>query len=209
MDENNLWREIVACILGSLVRFDLSYFALERLEDMQLLCQDRRSSHFDQYEQDVMRTLSGEDLVEYSSNTHRRYPFFRVRANQIRCAAERLYGELGSIRGFLSKANSVKEARRFLVSDVPGIGPKQASLFLRNIGYDVDIAVLDAHVLTYMKWVGLTKVPLKSISTVQKYELLEDLFITRSYTLGYEPNYFDLAVWVVVRVAKNEYKTWA
>jgi N-glycosylase/DNA lyase len=79
---------------------------------------------------------------------------------------------------------------------------------LRNIGYAADVAVLDVHVLTYMYWVGLTETPIGSVPTVRKYEALEDAFIEHAYSFGYTPDRFDLAVWVVVKVAKEEQKTW-
>jgi N-glycosylase/DNA lyase len=108
----------------------------------------------------------------------------------------------------LDDARGIREARRRLVSEVPGLGPKQASLFLRNIGYVANVAVLDVHVLTYMSWVGLTDTLVKSVSTIRKYETLEDSFIEHSYSFGYTPDRFDLAVWIVVKVAKEEYKSW-
>ena len=208
MTEDDLWRELVACILGSRVRFEIAHSAVERIENMRLLCQERRSSRFDQYEEDVLNALSGRTLAEDGAKTQSRYPFFRIRANQIRRAAERLYGSRGSVREFLNDAHDIRQARRRLASEVSGLGPKQASLFLRNIGYGAYVAVLDVHVLTYMNWVGLTDALVKSVSTVRKYETLEDSFIKHSYSFGYTPDRFDLAVWVVVKVAKKEYKSW-
>ena len=194
--EDDLWRELVSCILGSRVRFEAAHAAVERMEGMRLLSRPRRIAHFDQYEQDTVTALSGG------------YPFYRVRANQIRRAAERIYGSRGSIRDFLDRAGDVCDARRLLASEVSGLGPKQASLFLRNIGYAKNVAVLDVHVLTYMSWVGLTDAPIKSVSTVRKYETLENSFIEHASSLGFTPDQFDLAVWVVVRVAKEESQSW-
>ena len=194
--EGDLWRELVSCILGSRVRFQAAHAAVARMGDMGLLSTPDRSAQFDRYELDTVTALSGG------------YPFRRSRAKQIRRAAEHLYGSGGSIRGFLDRAIDVREARRLLAFEVSGLGPKQASLFLRNIGYATDVAVLDVHVLTYMSWVGLTDTPLKSISTLGRYEKLEDSFIEHTWSLGYRPDQFDLAVWVVVKVAKEESKTW-
>jgi len=194
--EDDLWRELVSCILGSRVRFETAHAAVERMNSMRLLSRPRRSKCFDQYEQDTMTALSGG------------YPFYRVRAKQIRRAAERLYGSRGSIREIVDSVNDVRHARRLLASEIPGLGPKQASLFLRNVGYAKHVAVLDVHVLTYMSWVGLTKERLKSVSTVRKYEVLEDSFIEHAYSFGCTPDQFDLAVWVVVKVAKEESKSW-
>ncbi len=205
MTEDELWRELVACILGSRVRFEVAHAAVERMERRRLFCEHRRSSRFEEYEQEVVRVLSTVDGQSEPS----RYPFFRVRANQIRRAAERLYGCHESIRAFLEDSSDIRDARRRLASEISGLGPKQASLFLRNVGYAAHVAVLDVHVLTYMNWVGLTKSPIKAIPSVGKYELLEDVFIEHAHSCGYTPDHFDLAVWVVVRVAKEDQRTWA
>jgi N-glycosylase/DNA lyase len=205
MTEDDLWRELVACILGSRVRFEIAHSAVKRMSREGLLCEPRRSSRFEQYEQDVIRVLSD---VE-GPGAQSRYPFFRMRANQIRHAAERLYGCRETIRSFLENSLDVRDARRRLASEVSGLGPKQASLFLRNIGYAAHVAVLDVHVLTYMSLVGLTEAPVKSVSTVRKYEALEDAFIKHANSFGHAPDRFDLAVWVVLRIAKEEKTTWA
>lgn len=204
MTEDDLWRELVACILGSRVRFEVAHSAIKRMDRSLLFSENRRSSRFQHYEQDVMGVLSEGGAPGETS----RYPFFRVRANQIRRAAERLYGGRDTLHSFLEDSHDIRDARRRLASEVSGLGPKQASLFLRNIGYAAHVAVLDSHVLTYMSWVGLTEAPMKSVPTVRKYEALEDAFIEHAYSFGYTPDRFDLAVWVVVKVAKEEQKTW-
>jgi len=204
MTEDDLWRELVACILGSRVRFEAAHAAVERMDKRRLFSEHRRSSHLQQYEQDVMGALSERG----APGEPNRYPFFRIRANQIRQAAEQLYRSKHTLRSFLEASRDSRDARRRLALEVSGLGPKQASLFLRNIGYAAHVAVLDVHVLTYMSWVGLTEMPVRSVSTVRKYEALEDAFIEHAYSFGYSPDRFDLAVWVVVRVAKEEQKTW-
>lgn len=204
MSEDNLWRELVACILGSRVRFEVAHSAVEGMERRGLFCKARRSSQFEKYEKDIMVVLSG--VSEGGSQS--RHPFFRMRANQIRHAAERLYGSRETIRALLENSWDIRHARRRLASEVSGLGPKQASLFLRNIGYTSHVAVLDVHVLTYMAWAGLTEAPMKSVSTLRKYEALEDVFIEHAYSFGYPPNRFDLAVWIVLRVVKEEQRTW-
>jgi len=200
MTEDDLWRELVACILGSRVRFEAPHSAGERMDRRRLFCEHRRSSRFPQYEQDVRGALSDRGTLDAPN----RYPFFRVRANHIRRAAERLYRGKGTLRSFLEDSHDSRDARRRLASEVSGVGPKQASLFLRNIGYAADVAVLDIHILTYMSWVGLTETPIKSVPAVPRYEALEDAFIEHAYSFGQAPDRFDLAVWVVVKVAKEE-----
>jgi N-glycosylase/DNA lyase len=198
--EDDLWRELVACILGSRVRFEVAHEAVDRMHKANLFSAERRCSEYDEYEQDIFSALSG------TTNTQS-YPYSKLRASQIRATAQKLYDQEGSIRGLLDNARDVRLARRCLASEVSGLGPKQASLFLRNIGYAVDIAVLDVHVLTYMNWIGLTTGLLKSVRTIRQYEMLEDVFIEHSCAAGYPPDSYDVAVWVVVRLAKKEYQT--
>ena len=107
----------------------------------------------------------------------------------------------------MNAARDRRGARRLLVAEVSGLGPKQASLFLRNIGYAKYVAVLDVHVLTYMNWVGLTNAPIKSVTTVRRYEILEDAFIEHACSFGSAPDRFDLAVWVVVKATQEESKS--
>ena len=194
--EDDLWRELVFCILSSRVRFETVHAAVKRMDGMCLFSHSRRNSHFDQYEKDTVVALS------------MGYPFYRVRANQIRRTAEHLYSSQGSILGLLNSASNARSARRLLTAEVAGLGPKQASLFLRNIGYAKCIAILDVHILTYLSWIGLAESSLKSVPTLGKYEALEESFIQHADSLGFSPDQFDLAVWIVMKVAKEESKVW-
>ena len=192
--EDELWRELVSCILGSRVRWESAWRALEGMEEKRLLGSARRSAGYDEYERDIGRVLSNG------------YPFYRVRAQQVRSAAERVYGCGRTIRGLLEEASEVRHARRILSDGIPGIGPKQASLFLRNIGYSEEVAVFDVHVLSYMRWAGLTKAELKSVSTVERYEELEKSFLEHALWFGYPISDFDVAVWIVAKVVKEDGK---
>jgi len=205
LSEDLLWRELVACILGSRVRYSVAYSAIERMKKANLLSTAHVIVRRHKYEQDVLNVLMG---VETPGNDHctiSRYPFSRLRAGQVSSAAETLYSGGGTIKKLLEKAKNEREARRELAKTIPGLGPKQASLFLRNIGYTAQVAVLDAHVLTYMAWVGLTPSQIKAVRTIRQYELLEETFIKHSCYSGFPPDRFDLAVWVVVRVIKRDY----
>ncbi len=192
--EDELWRELVSCILGSRVRVKAVNAAIERMSSMCLLTRPHPRACFNQLEQDTITALTGG------------YPFFRVRANQIRRAAEHIYTSRGSILNLLNDLDDVCIARRLLVREVPGLGPKQASLFLRNICFAKYIAILDVHILTYLRWIGITDSSLKSIPNLGQYEALEGAFIEHACAFGYSPDRFDLAVWIVIRVVKEESK---
>jgi N-glycosylase/DNA lyase len=126
-----------------------------------------------------------------------------LRATQICDAARLLYRHGLTIREHLGSARSPYDARQRLTELIPGIGPKQASLFLRNIGYTDQIAVLDSHVITYMTWAGLLSPSSRPVSSLRSYESAERVFLEHASTLGYDAMPLDMSVWIVVRVVKK------
>lgn len=73
-------------------------------------------------------------------------------------AAKELFreGKKISIKDKLKKKD-VFETRKWLVDNVKGLGYKEASHFLRNIGFGKDIAILDVHILRNLKNLGVIK----------------------------------------------------
>lgn len=205
LSENFLWRELVACILGSRVRYDVAYSAIERMEEANLFSARQTMANSSLYEESVFNALMNTNESDNNPGGKNRYPFPWLRAGQVSKAAQTLYSRGGTIKSLLEKAQDEREARRHLAKNIAGLGPKQASLFLRNIGYAEQVAVLDVHVLTYMDWVGLIPSPVKTVRTMRQYEMLEDTFIEYSDLFGFPPDRLDVAVWVVVRVVKKEY----
>jgi len=206
--EDSLWRELVACILGSRVSFETTHAAVERLARARLFSKEKRSSHFDKYEMEIEFVLLGRAAHLDVCQKERSYPFPRLRATQIRQSAENLYGRGSTLRRVLEEATDVRQARQRLVAEISGIGPKQASLFLRNIGYANELAVLDVHVLTYMTWVGLIPKSIRTVRTLAQYENLENVFLRHVYSTGHSAASFDQAVWVVVRLLRKEGRAW-
>ena len=72
------------------------------------------------------------------------YRFFNKRAEYIVEARQHSKGLKKRIRGLAKK--DTRNAREWLVENVKGMGYKEASHFLRNVGY-TDIAILDRHIL--------------------------------------------------------------
>jgi N-glycosylase/DNA lyase len=82
----------------------------------------------------------------------------RFRNNKTRYlleARERFLGPGGSLYEFLLGCGTAPAMRKALVDTVKGIGYKEASHFLRNIGLGEDLAILDRHVLRVMERLGL------------------------------------------------------
>ncbi len=87
----------------------------------------------------------------------------------------------------------VHRVREVLVEVVWGFGLKEASHFMRNIGYS-GLAVLDRHVLRWMKDLGaIEEVP--GTLTRRRYLELERRFIRLSEELGLAPEALDLLLW--------------
>jgi N-glycosylase/DNA lyase len=84
-------------------------------------------------------------------------------------------------------------AREWLVKNIKGLGYKEASHFLRNIGY-FDLAILDRHILNLMKDDGIIDEKPKSL-TRKKYLEIEDKFRQLADKLGMSCAELDLYMW--------------
>ena len=96
------------------------------------------------------------------------YRFPNVRARYI-LNARSLNGDL---KNLLGKFESSDELRTYLAKNVKGLGFKEASHFLRNIGYE-DLAIIDFHIIDVLKSYNLIEKP-KTL-TKKKYREIEDV----------------------------------
>ncbi len=87
-----------------------------------------------------------------------------------------------------------KELRLWLVQNVRGYGLKEASHFLRNIGFGDDIAILDRHILKNLaKYSVIPEVP-KSL-TDKKYLEIEEKMRQFSQKIAIPMSHLDLLWW--------------
>jgi N-glycosylase/DNA lyase len=64
-----------------------------------------------------------------------------------------------SVKDYLDKKDIFK-TREWIVENIKGIGYKEASHFLRNIGFGRDLAILDVHILKNLKDYGvISRIP--------------------------------------------------
>jgi N-glycosylase/DNA lyase len=75
----------------------------------------------------------------------------------------RRYQDIGDI---LRRYNDAHEAREWLSEHIKGLGYKEASHFLRNVGY-TDVAIIDRHILRVMERYGLIEEIPASLSRQQ------------------------------------------
>lgn len=202
VSERRLWTELASCILGSRVQYEVADAALLRIKRAGLLHSDARTVTAPNYRRRVLAAITSTSKRRQRSARRWKYPFAYSRATQLSQTAKCLYGTSESIKKRLLAASDSRTARRTLM-ELPGIGPKQASLFLRNIGFSNDVAVLDSHVVAYMSWAGLMDAYRYSTATLRGYEALEEVFVSYASTHGYSAPILDMSVWLVVRVVKQ------
>ncbi|KUK14806.1 MAG: DNA-(Apurinic or apyrimidinic site) lyase [Petrotoga mobilis] len=99
---------------------------------------------------------------------------------------------IGGLKNLLQK--DILESRRFLVENVKGIGWKEASHFLRNVGKE-DVAILDKHILKILKNYNLVKEVPKPSWTEKKYTNLENQLRVLSKIVGEPLGKLDLYLW--------------
>jgi N-glycosylase/DNA lyase len=109
----------------------------------------------------------------------------------------------------LGRYPDVRCARSWLVENVPGVGPKQASMFLRNAVASYELAVIDRHVLHYMSAIELYTATASDTSTINSYERCEHLLGRHAESLGHEVGLLDWAIWIVMRTASRIDPRWA
>lgn len=93
----------------------------------------------------------------------------------------------------MSNGNSSSELREWLVKNVKGLGWKEASHVLRNIGHR-NLAILDRHILKNLVRVGVLRQLPKSL-TPKRYKLIENKFRKFSEQIGISMDELDLLFW--------------
>jgi N-glycosylase/DNA lyase len=94
----------------------------------------------------------------------------------------------------LSEPVPAVELRDWLVLNVLGFGYKEASHFLRNIGKNDGLAILDRHILRNLKRLGLIRSIPKSLSR-KRYGEIENRFSKFASTRGIALDELDLVFW--------------
>ncbi len=102
--------------------------------------------------------------------------------------------QYGAILQRLSDGESAFEKRKWLAENVKGIGYKEATHFLRNIGLNDGLAILDRHILKNLKKHGAIRSLPKTL-TKKKYLELEGRFQKFAEDIGIPIDELDLLFW--------------
>lgn len=143
----------------------------------------------------VVEKLKEQDFFNKGTNPKNflRQGYVRFHNNKTRhlLEAREKFAEIISV---LREEKNVDLLREWLVKNVKGVGYKEASHFLRNIGMTQELAIIDRHILRNMlRYRTISEIP-KSISR-KKYLELEQKFQNFSKRLELTPAALDLFFW--------------
>ena len=173
-DDYAMFKEFIFCLLTPQSKAKICWDAVERMEKKSLLMNgDYR---------EILECLEGvrfrNKKAEYIINSRAIF----------------LENGIPRVKPIISRFKSPEEARDFLVKDVKGMGYKEASHFLRNIGCGENLAILDRHILKNLKFLGKIKYIPQSISR-RIYMELENIFLRTAEELDIPPAHLDLLLW--------------
>ncbi|MCS7102527.1 MAG: N-glycosylase/DNA lyase [Candidatus Korarchaeum sp.] len=166
--DKDLFRELVFCLLTA------NFSAEGALKILSSLC-------------DEIFSLPKEELTERLAELGHRYP--RKRAEFI-VEARRL---IPILRDVVTSFKDERLLREWLVKNVKGLGYKEASHFLRNIGYK-NVAIIDLHIINLLLRFGLLKERPKNLSK-RRYLEIESLLEDIARRVGVPLGELDLYLW--------------
>lgn len=98
-----------------------------------------------------------------------------------------------NIKNIIERFTDVRQTRGWLVENVRGVGYKESSHFLRNVGFD-DVAILDRHVLSVLHEYELIDEVPRSL-TRRRYLEIEEKLVGLAEKLGLTLGELDLYLW--------------
>ncbi len=173
-DEKKIFAELAFCLLTPQSKAKICWEAIEALSETGLLLNGTRRN-----------------ILPYLKGVR-----FKNKKAEYIVSARKLFIKNGKIeiKNLPSSFKSLHELREFLVKSVNGMGYKEASHFLRNIGLGEEIAILDRHILKNMKKYGvIDEIP--EFLSKKKYLELEQKFINFSKKCSIPVAHLDLLLW--------------
>lgn len=172
--EKVIFAELVFCLLTPQSNAKSCWAAVENLLDKNLLLKGDKNQ--------IERELNG---VRFKYKKAK----YIVEARQFFSIDNKL-----SIKSKISQFSNVYDAREWLVQDVKGMGYKESSHFLRNIGLGENLAILDRHILKNLHILGLIEEIPSSLSR-QIYFEIESKMIKFARKIGIPMSHLDLLLW--------------
>ncbi len=140
----------------------------------------------------LLFTGSEDEIVEYLNVVR----FKNNKAKNLVILREQLKDSCGEIitKDFFRILGDVHDMREWIVKNIRGMAHKEASHFLRNVGFGDDIAILDRHILKNLVKLGVIDEIPKTI-TPKKYLTIEEKMKKYCKKTSIPMDEFDLLLW--------------
>lgn len=204
MSEQDLTFELLICILGSGVRYELSLAYASTVQSALLPRRLKKRMNSNERAYLIEGILNSPAYSSIDGKTYSRYRYPKRAAKHIAesfCNIEQKYGSLKDMIGVM---NAPSDLRRELIYLCPGIGPKQSSHYVKNIGFTDNVAILDRHILNYLKLIDDVDICPKQVSKIDKYEEIERIFIDKVSKFNHAVSVVDQSIWFVMRALGKE-----
>ncbi|MFA6467586.1 MAG: DNA lyase [Bacteroidota bacterium] len=99
-----------------------------------------------------------------------------------------------AILAITTSALSAVAKREWLVKNVKGLSYKEATHFLRNIGKNDGLTILDRHILKNLKYFGVIRMIPQTL-TMRRYHQIEKRFLRFADEIGITVDELDLLFW--------------
>jgi N-glycosylase/DNA lyase len=195
MSEEDLWNELCLCILSSNVLFETAKSAFLQLQGKGLLtCELRNGLSRKEIVKELSRPIF---MPRRRDGSFRKYRFSKRRSKDLVKAHAILYGKNEGLHLILRTFSSDSAARSYFVDNIPGIGLKQASHFLRNVKFSSRLAIVDSHVARFLQ--GFNKGKNDLVITPSNYTQFERSMLEISNQYGLNPAILDMVIWSHMR----------
>jgi len=172
--KEEIFAEIVYCILTPMARGKMCCIAVENMVRSKVLFAGDRSQ--------IASELIGARFIHKKS------------AYIVEARDKFLLNRDVSLRSKLIQTNDSHDARQWLVQNVKGIGYKEASHFLRNIGFTQNLAILDRHIVRNLYSLGVIGTIPDSFSK-RRYLDMERRMMDFSNAIQIPIGHIDLVMW--------------
>ena len=199
LTEYDLWYELCLCILASNVNYDQALSAASHLHNKKLLDRHTILENLDYAQNRIAYELSlPVFLPKKKDGQLRKYRFPNIRAKNIIKSSVNLSSTTSLVK-LLKNSDSENGVRNFLVENISGMAHKEASHFLRDVGFSNSLAIIDTHILNFLK--ELTIIPTNTkISNVRNYFELETIMQNLANHYDLKLSILDNAIWHYMKI---------
>lgn len=196
--EKSLWQELCFCILSSNILYEQAQSATRHLAEKKFLDPEWLIGEGNSQHILACELAKSAYLPNKKDGSLSKYRFPNIRAKNIVESAKFIYSERSGLKQILTTAQTEIDARNTIAHHVSGVGLKESSHFLRNIGYSSNLAIIDVHIISFLRYMKLEDEPIKNLTPRKYYELENKMREIASF-YGLNLSVLDNAIWHYVK----------